>query len=271
MREVQEIAVVTANLINVYMDARVTDMLVFSKTCGSLREALTSDEARVEATHALEGCLKLSGAYEAILLIDNSSVCVASAPAGLVGKDVSSEKAFDGAAKGRLTVSDACKSDLVASLDPKPSGWAAEIAGWTVEIAVPITGRNNSQGVLMAYLKWTRLVELIAKVRVGETGYVFVLDRENKVIIHPTPSLYGTGLRDAKINLPGLDDAVKKKADNHRYQFRNFMTERTNTKFAGFAYPKEYGNFRGLGWTVGAGADEHEICEKRSFWFKLLR
>jgi hypothetical protein len=117
--------------------------LVLSKTCERLGEALTVPEARTAANNILADWLKVTGGWDAILLLDKRGVCVASAPAGLVGKDMSGEKSFDDAVKGRLKVSDAYKSDILASFEPKPSGWAASIAGWTVTIAAPIETGNG--------------------------------------------------------------------------------------------------------------------------------
>jgi hypothetical protein len=54
MREVGEIAAVAATLLNVYMDARVTDMLVGSKLGGPLKDALTKPEARADANAILK-------------------------------------------------------------------------------------------------------------------------------------------------------------------------------------------------------------------------
>ena len=54
MREVRGLAAAAASLLDVYMDARVTDMLVCSKICGGLREAFRTPEARPEANRALD-------------------------------------------------------------------------------------------------------------------------------------------------------------------------------------------------------------------------
>jgi methyl-accepting chemotaxis protein len=259
MRELREIAEVTANLVNVYMDARVTDMLVCSTTCTPLGEALTTPDARGEANRVLAEWLKASGAYDAIVLLDKAGACVASAPEALVNRDFSSDEAFKGAAKGKLTISDFHKSDVLASLNPKSEGRAATLAGWTIAIAVPIKAGNDLEGVLVSYLKWSRLAQLIAAIRVGESGYVYVLNGQNQIIIHPASHLYGENIRGPKINLPALDDAVKKKVPHFRYTFANARTGKPDTKFVGFAYPAGYGNFPGLGWTVGAAADEWEI------------
>ncbi len=112
MKQLQAIAEVAANLVNVYMDARVTDMLVCSTTCTPLREALTTPEACGEANRVLEEWLKASGACEAIVLLDKAGVCVASAPEALVNRDFSGDEAFKGAVKGKLTISGFHKSDV---------------------------------------------------------------------------------------------------------------------------------------------------------------
>ena len=161
-------------------------------------------EARADANRILEEWLKTSGAYEAILLVDKAGVCLASAPAGLVNQEFSDDEAFKGAIKGKLTISDAHKSAVLASLDPKSNGW-------TAAIAVPVKGENEVAGVLISLLQWSKLAELIMNVRIGTSGYVFVLNKQNQAIIHPAEALYGMSVREPPINLPELDDAITKK------------------------------------------------------------
>ena len=263
MREMQMIATYAADLLNVYMDARVTEMLVCSKTSEQFKKAVTDPEARTGANRILGEWLKTSKAYDAIMLVDKTGVCVASAPAELVNHDFSDDSAFKGAIGGKLTLADAHKSDALASLDPKSKGW-------TATIAVPIKAGKDSVGVLMSYLKWSRLRELTRSMPVGKSGYVYVLNRENQVILHPAERLYGIGLRDRRINLPNLDDAVRRRLGTARYDFENVMTHRVDHKLVGFAYPEGYGNFPGLGWTVGAAADESELVKLPS-WTELFR
>lgn len=264
IREVRKIAAVVADLLNVYMDARVTEMMVCSKTGEQFRSALTDPEARPNANGTLEEWLKTSGSYEGIMLLDKTGACVASAPTGLVNKDFSDDSAFRGAMAGKVTLSDAHKSDALVSLDPKSKGW-------TAAIAVPINIGKDSAGVLMSYLKWSRLNELTNDVRVGKTGYVYVLDRKNRVILHPSEQFYGIGLRDPQINLPALDDAVKRKDPHTRYEFKNRMTGTVAHKLVGFAHPKGYGNVPGLAWTVAAAGDEIELAGEPPFWDRLFR
>jgi methyl-accepting chemotaxis protein len=264
VRELQSIADGAAQLLNVYMDARVTDMLVCSKVSGDLRDALAMPEARTDANRILDDWLHTSGAYEAILLVDKTGVCLASAPAGLVNQNFSDDEAFKGAINGKLTISNAHKADVLISLDRNSKGW-------TAAIAVPVKGENEVAGVLISFLKWSKLAELVMNVRIGTSGYVYVLNKENQVIIHPAEYLYGVSLRDPKINLPDLDDAITKKVPYYTYEFRNVRTNHLDTKLVGFAYPKGYGNFPGLGWTVGAGMDRSEAMVDGSIFKTLLR
>ncbi len=269
MREVREIAESAANLLNVYMDATVTEMLVSSKLGGPVSDALTRSNARSDANRVLAEWFMTSGAYDAILLLDGKGMCLAAAPESPVGSDLSNDEAFKGAIAGKLTVTDFHKSDVLTTLDPKA-------VGWTVHIAVPMKLKDEIPGVLISCVKWTKLRDMINRIRVGtpmtfmhttgrvqlSTGWVFVVNRRNEIIIYFSEKHYGVSLRDPKINQPGLDEAIKRKAANHRYRFKNPGTREDYVKFAGFAYPQGYGNFSGLGWVVGAQASEDELIEK---------
>jgi hypothetical protein len=253
MRELRALAGAAASLLNEYMDARVTELLIGSKLGGPLKDALIMPEARADANRVLEEWLKTSVAYEAILLVDKNGVCLASAPAGLVNRDFSNDEAFQGAVKGELTVTDAHRSDVLVSLDHQSKGW-------TAVIAVPLKVENGTAGVLMGFLKWSRIRMTVLSVRVGRTGYVYVVNGRNQVIIHPGgEDYYGLSLRDPKINHPEVDDAIARKAPNCIYETRVIALNRLATRFEGYAYPRGYRNFPGPGWTVCAGAFESDI------------
>lgn len=271
MREVQEIAAVAANLVDVYMDGRVSDTLLFSIGCEPCRAALSSTEAKEQANRVLQEWLKASGAFDAIMLLDKKGLCVAAAPTALVNETLGEDKAFIGALKGKLTLSDAHKSEILLSEIRKSEEKAGPGAGWTVGIAVPVRIGSEVQGVLISYLKWSRLAALIRSIRIGETGYVFVLNDKNQVIVHPAPMFYGVNLRDPKINLPVLDDAIKRKEPYNSYQFLNPATGKTGTKMVGLAFSRGYGNFPGLGWSVGAGADKFDLVPIPSWWQLFFR
>ena len=104
----------------------------------------------------------------------------------------------------------------------------------------------------------------------GETGYVYALDNQRRVIIHPSDDFYGVNMLE--VGAPAaLDTAVSKKLAHAKYEYKNPMTGGTQTKFVGLVYPKGYGNFPDLGWAVGATADTAEIVGGHPLWDLLLR
>jgi hypothetical protein len=262
--QVRQMAMAAATLLNAQMDARVTDTMLCAATCERCREAFSAPEARQEANQALDKWLKISGNFEAILVVDKTGACVASALAGLLGKDFSGDEAFKGAIKGRLTLSEFHKSDLVASLDPKSEGW-------TLSIAAPVRAGDEASGALISYVKWSRLYEMTRSFNVGQTGFVSVLDRQNQVIMHPDNKLYGTNLENGKVDLPEYFDAVKNKAPFARFEFKSSTPGFGGMRLVGLAYPKGYDNFPGLGWTVSATVFENEIAGPRRSWERLFR
>jgi hypothetical protein len=277
MREIREIAENAAYLLNVYMDARITEMLVCAKLGGPLRDSLIKPEARTDANRILEEWLQICGGHEAILLLDNKGVCLASAPEGLVNQDLSNNEAFKGAVTGKLTITDAHKSEILTTLDPKS-------IAWTVVIAVPVQTKDEMAGVLISCVNWSKVRALMTSIRIGtpfvqmyssgraefSTGHVYVLNQKNQIIIHSVEHNYGVSLRNPRINCPGLDDAIRNKAANKRYEIRGPITGSKSMMLEGLAYPKGYGNFAGLGWVVGASVSEDELIGA-PWWMQLFR
>jgi methyl-accepting chemotaxis protein len=263
MRELETIASASAQVLNMHMSYAVSDVLIWSNIFGGLKEALNAPEAGVGSNQVLRVWLSSSGIYDAALLLDKDGKCVAASPESLVNLEFSGDPNFKEALAGKLSISDAHKSALLTELDPKSHGW-------TVAIAALVKVGDTPEGVLLCFLKWSVLEQLL-NIPVAKTGYVYVLNRENRVIVHPHKMILGTNLGDPKINLASMDDAVRKKARYHSYEWKNPMTRWSETKFVGLAYPQGYGQFPGLGWTVGAGASRDELVETSPFWKALGR
>lgn len=270
-RELREVAATAATVLNVYMDGRVTEMLLAAKWDGPLKEVLGASPTQAAANSVLEEWRNVSGGYEAILLLDKNGVAVASAPALLLNGDFSKEDVFRAAVEGKVAISDLHKSDVLVSLAPKRKGEVDPAAGWTVAIGVSIAFQNNERGVLLGFLDWSAVARLTAGMVIGKTGFVYVLNNQNRVIVHPYTPMYGTALSDPKINLPVLDDAIRRRANNCRHEFVSPVVGMVGIKMVGFAYPKGYGNFPEQGWTVAACANESEIAGIHPIWKWLLR
>lgn len=250
-RELKSLAEATATSLNVFMNDRVSDVLVWADL-RLIKEALEVAEVREDASETMREMVKLYGSYEGIFLLDAKGNCVASSWPASVGTDFSGQEGFKGARGGKLTLIDANFSRLVEQIDP-PS------KGWTAAIAAPVKIGGNVTGVVLSYLKWAPIEQITNSVKIGETGYAYVVSKRNKVVTHPNKTLYNEDVSGAKINLPTLDEAIKRKDPHHTYQFTNVKSGKLDNKIVGIAYPGGLGNFEGLGWVIGLGADKSEL------------
>jgi methyl-accepting chemotaxis protein len=248
--QMQAIAKSTGDSLNVFMNDRVSDVLTWSQL-RLVRDALTVAEIRDDMASTFNEFQRAYGYYEAIALLDATGRCVVATPPALSALDFSTDPAFKGAKAGQLALEDFHYSKLVETLDP-------ESKGWTLTIAAPVKIAENVVGVVLAFLKWSPLEDLVKAVPVAQTGYVYVVSNKIQGMIHPDRAIYGQDVAGPKINLPGLDKAMRNKEPSNIYSFRNVRTGRLDYKAVGLAYPKGLGNFPGLGWIVGAGADASE-------------
>lgn len=252
-REMRTYAEAAGQTLNLYMAGRVGDMTLWAEQ-RLVKEALEVAEVREDASEALREVVQAYGAYEAIFLVDAKGVCVASSWPALVGNDFAELAAFKGAKAGKLSIIDMHKSPIVEKIDP-PS------QGNTLAIAQPVKVGGNVNGAIIGYLKWKPLEDLIAAIKIGRTGYIWVVSNKLQPIIHPSRDLYFADVAGPKINLPQLVEAIKKKDPDIVYEFRNVKTNKMDDKIVGIAYPGAYGSFPGLGWVLGAGADKSEVME----------
>jgi len=249
-RETRAIAETTAAAINVFMNERVNDMLVWSDL-RLIKEALEVAEVREDASEALREMVRLYGSFEFIAIIDAKGDCVASSWPALVGTDLSNEQAVKAAkASGKAAVFDPAYSSIVAKIDPASKGWGADIAA-------PVKVGGNVAGVVYCALKWKSLEDLVNKIKVGDSGYVFVVNKKGQPVIHPDKTIYGKDLTG--VGLAGLDAILKNKESVATYQYTNPNTGKVENRFSGIAYPAGLGSFAGLSWAVAATAEKKEL------------
>ncbi len=252
-RELKTIADSTAQSINVFMNDRVSDVLVWSDL-RLMKEALEVAEVREDASETMREMVKLYGAYEDILLLDMKGIAIAASWPKAVGTDFSSLPSFKGAQGGKLALTDFHKDPRIEQINPASKGW-------TLTIANPVKVGGAVTGVMVANLKWSPLEAMISNVKVAQNGYIFVINQNRQTIIHFNQDLYGIALMDPKLNLPSLEKAALQKDVNATYSFTNPKTGKHGVVLAGISYPAGYGNFTGLGWIVGARADISEVAD----------
>ncbi|AFM27440.1 methyl-accepting chemotaxis protein [Desulfomonile tiedjei] len=250
-RELKAIAESAATSLNVFMNDRVTDVLVWADQ-RLMKEALEVAEVREDASETMREMVKLYGSYIALFLVDTRGNCIASSWPASVGSDLSGLETFKKAKTGKLDITDAHFDKLAEQIDPKSKGW-------TLGIAAPVKIGGNVTGVVLAFLNWAPIEQIVLSTKVGGSGYIWVTDKKPTPIVHPSRDIYGLPVGGPKIGLPTLEKAIKSKETEHTYSFTNVKTGKLDDKFVGVAYPGAYGNFPGLGWIIGAGADKSEL------------
>jgi methyl-accepting chemotaxis protein len=250
-RELTATAESAGQTINLYMNQRVSDCILWADA-RIMKEAVEVAEVREDASQALVEVVKAYGAYEAMFLVDGKGTCVAGSWPASVGTDMSKIEVVKGALAGKTEITDFYQNPFVAEIDPASKGF-------TLTICVPVKVGNNVTGAVISYLKWAPIEQLIGSLRVGESGYVWVVNSKHQAIIHYTRDVYLKDMSQEPIRLPKLVEAMKKKQRSFTYEFENPKTKKLDHKISGLAYPGGMGNFPGKGWVVGAGADESEI------------
>ncbi len=113
---------------------------------------------------------------------------VAASSSQLNSVDFSKTRVFSEAMSGKLGLGGLEQNKIVQKL-------SKESNGWTFPIAAPVKINDKVAGVLIAYLRWKPLEDLLTKRSVGKTGYVFVVDRLGRFIVHPDRGLYELELK----------------------------------------------------------------------------
>lgn len=174
--------------------------------------------------------------YEVILATDARGIVHADGKGGTdIGNDVSSRKYFIAAREGRASISDPVRS--------------MQTGNPVVVAAVPVSGAGNRfMGIVGAVINIDYLNDIITRVRVGKTGYAFMIDREGTVIAHPRSEL----IMDLNIaKLRGMEN-ISRRMTAGETGFESYVFENVD-KLSGFAAVPF------TGWGIAFTQDEAEF------------
>jgi len=179
---------------------------------------------------------KIGHDYETLFVSDSIGAIRADGVGGSYsGINIGDRDYFAAAKAGKVNVGSVIKS--------KKTGSPVAV------IAAPIVGRDGEfKGILAAALKIDFLIEKLVAVKVGSTGYPFMIDKAGIAIAHPKKE-YILELNLAK--LQGMEKITQKmmahESGSEKYVFQGI------SKIAGFA-PVEL-----TGWSVGFTQNQDEF------------
>lgn len=170
IREMRALAEATAQTVNVYMNDRVGDLMLWSKL-RIIHEALELAEMREDARDVLMNLVKDNPAYLAIAVLDHQGRCAVSSWHGFRRKSFSDEPHFTNALRGEPYLEDMHRDPQMEEIDP-------DTKGWTMGISLPIKRGGRTVGFVCAFLNWSVIETILAKARVGSTGYAYMVGEQ---------------------------------------------------------------------------------------------
>jgi methyl-accepting chemotaxis protein len=174
-------------------------------------------------------------AYSAINVLGmNGSVLSSSLP-GFIGMNLADRDYFKASLQGKTFISDI----LVNRLTNEP----------TVAISAPIPGRNGRPaGSCSLLVRTSALTEEMAKFVLGKTGFIWVVDADGLIVLHPDPAI---AMKENIARLPGVE-AVAKKV---------LAGESGNDSYTYKGAPKRcsHASVKLLGWTIISSMPESEF------------
>jgi len=174
--------------------------------------------------------------HENLLVADQNGIVIADSLGGkTTGISLAGREYFIDAKKGSLCLSKPILSKI--SGDP------------VFTVAVPLKrGDGVFAGAFISVIKLKQLSTMITQVKLGKTGYPFLIDKTGRFIAHPNPDLVfhaNAAQIDGMAELTG--HMLARKTGIHDYEFEGVR------KIAGFA-PIEF-----TGWSICVTQDEKEF------------
>lgn len=220
-----------------WIDGLSKDIEIFAKR-DVIRKALHADseEQRLAtsaaASSALEAMLKEYGGYEGFHVAGMDGLVVASSDPAAVGKvDISQREYFRESLTGKTVISEVLRSQVTN----KP----------IFVIAVPVYDGAEISGVIIGVLDLIQFTEkYISPIKVGERGYVYLLDGQGRFIAHPNED------NILNVNVSGYDwgqEVLRKKKGFTLYQWE------------GIDKLLAYDQVASTGWIVAACAENNDV------------
>ncbi|MCU0588226.1 MAG: methyl-accepting chemotaxis protein [Syntrophobacteraceae bacterium] len=241
-----------AKAIDMAMDQRLTDVATWSQL-ETVRTAIEIGGGQAGGNALFENITKVSGTFDLILLLDRSGKCIASNNGGAIGMKMGEESWFRDVLEGRELVGDFGQYAVVKNLAPASNGWS-------LPIAMPVRIMNENKGVLLGYVRWEIINQVVEAFPVQSTGYTYMVSLSDKMVIaHPTREIVGLKLNESKLNLPQVAEAMDAKERGLLiYEFKNPTTGKKLHRAVGFMRNEGHGKVAKK-WVVASGADYDEI------------
>lgn len=132
----------------------------------------SNSELNKEAFNYLKDLLsKSNSVLETIGVVDKGGKLIVNNESTSVDVDLSDRDYFKSAISGTEAVSDVLISKTTGNT--------------VVVVAYPLKSGNNIVGVLLATVKFSVISEQVEKIKIGETGYAYMMNKDGLILSHP--------------------------------------------------------------------------------------
>ncbi len=165
------------------------DVRVFMSSPGA-----DSPELRAAIGKSFEAIRSVRRDIDSLFLITRDGRAIASAPGGRLNPTVSFRERFEeleaGLASGRPSVSSAHVENLVDNRYP-----------WVISLVRDMreTPETEGIGIIQVDLNYDIIASLCRDIRLGKSGYVFILNRNGEIVYHPRQQLIYGNLKSERI------------------------------------------------------------------------
>jgi methyl-accepting chemotaxis protein len=242
-----------ARAIDIVMDQRVGDISGWT-ALETVQTALDLGSGQGGANRLFETYVKSYGSFDLVLLLNKKGATIAANVPQAIGTSMGDQKWFKDTIEGKEYVGEWGKQALLTQFVPSSTGWS-------VMVASPVTVMNEVKGVLVGFVRWDNINQIIEAFPVGRTGYTYMVDKNDMSLIgHPKRELLGMKMDDPKtLNLQQVAQAFKEKERGSLiYYFTPPNSKETLHRAVGFSANEGYGKFS-KNWVVASGGDYDEM------------
>jgi len=179
---------------------------------------------------------QLSNGYESVYVADKNGIIFSDGSNGIYkGISVADREYFHAAKSGKVSVSDPIISKVTGNI--------------VVSVCAPLSSCNGTWcGIIVSVIKIGFITDIVTSLKMGETGYPFMVDKKGLLIAHPNKAhILKTNITKIETMKTITERMLAGETGFESYSFEGFE------KSAGFA-PVEI-----TGWSVGVTQNKKEF------------
>ncbi|MGA1824724.1 MAG: cache domain-containing protein, partial [bacterium] len=197
-----------------------------------IKSTRVENEEKLREMHKIQNFFHL---FEDIILVNSEGIVIASTEYDYQG-DWKSEKWFQQSVKGECVIS---------PVHAIPSPFRTVITA-----TAPLYGEDGKvYAVIGGQINMKEIWDITDRVKIGKTGFVFLIDNEGNLIASPYKYKHLNPLKS---------DSLRKKIVSHNSGVTHYINDKNSKRICYYRVMQGYQEYKGLGWGIGIVQDIEE-------------